>query len=58
MENAVFRKDFNLCATSSLFHVFTHMDYNMGSTFFVMISFQYFFIGTQYFIHDGKKNMD
>ncbi len=23
-----------------------------------MISSQYFFIGTQYMIHDGEKNMD
>jgi len=36
------------------------MDYNVGfelifKCFFFMISFQYFYIGSQYMIHDGEK---
>jgi hypothetical protein len=63
MENVVLKKDFNLGATSFFFHAFTHMDYNLGSTLTVKCIFCYdfisiFFMGTQYMIHDGKKNMD
>jgi hypothetical protein len=62
VENAVFRKDFNLSATNSLFHVFTHMDYNLGSTLTFKCIFCYdfisiFSIGTQYMIHDRKKKI-
>jgi hypothetical protein len=40
-----------------------HTDYNLGfaltfKCIFVMISFQYFFIRTQYMIHDGNTNMN
>jgi hypothetical protein len=39
------------------------MDYNMGFALTFKCIFYYdfisiFFIGTQYMIHDGKKNMD
>jgi len=39
------------------------MDYNMGFALTFKCNFCYdfisiFFIGTQYMIHDGKKNMD
>ncbi len=41
----------------------TYMDYNMGIALIFKCIFYYdfisiFFIGTQYMIHDGKKNMD
>jgi hypothetical protein len=60
MENAILKKDFNFSVISFFFHVFTHMDYNLGFTLTFKCTFCYdfisiFFIRTQFMIHDEKN---